>query len=207
MRDGVTLYADVYRPVADGKYPVLVSRTPYSTEHAPSGYAAAVYFAQRGYVYVFQDVRPPARIRRQVGTLPPRSQQQLRHHRVGGRAALVQRQGGHAGRLLPGPRAMVGRLHRAAHLVTIFPALAAVNLYKDRITWGGAWKLGASFGWGRHPAVAVIRVPESAHHHSGTARRPGLRQGDLASAAHRHAETTGPQSGVLLRLDPPSRLR
>ena len=27
MRDGVTLYADVYRPVGDGKYPVLISRT------------------------------------------------------------------------------------------------------------------------------------------------------------------------------------
>ena len=36
MRDGVTLYADVYRPVAEGKYPVLVSRTPYSTERAPN---------------------------------------------------------------------------------------------------------------------------------------------------------------------------
>ena len=42
MRDGVTLYADVYRPAGDGKYPVLVSRTPYSTERYPSSYAGAV---------------------------------------------------------------------------------------------------------------------------------------------------------------------
>src|ERR1700735_2019062 len=28
-RDGVTLYADVYRPDAPGKFPVLVCRTPY----------------------------------------------------------------------------------------------------------------------------------------------------------------------------------
>src|SRR5919108_415716 len=57
MRDGVVLYADVYRPVEEGRHPVLVSRTPYSTERFPSAYDAAVYFAQRGYAYVFQDVR------------------------------------------------------------------------------------------------------------------------------------------------------
>jgi hypothetical protein len=57
MRDGVILYADIYRPVGDGKHPVLVSRTPYSTERFATAYAAAVFFARRGYVYVFQDVR------------------------------------------------------------------------------------------------------------------------------------------------------
>ena len=57
MRDGVTLYADVYRPTGSGRHPVLLSITPYSTERFPTAYDAAVYFAQRGYVYVFQDVR------------------------------------------------------------------------------------------------------------------------------------------------------
>ena len=28
-RDGVTLKSDVYRPAADGKFPVLLQRTPY----------------------------------------------------------------------------------------------------------------------------------------------------------------------------------
>ena len=31
MRDGVILYADVYRPALEGKFPVLVSRTPCSS--------------------------------------------------------------------------------------------------------------------------------------------------------------------------------
>ena len=57
MRDGVTLYADVYRPVEAGRYPVVVSRTPYSTERFPTAWDAAVYLARRGYVYVFQDIR------------------------------------------------------------------------------------------------------------------------------------------------------
>ena len=57
LRDGVRLFADVYRPAGDGRYPVLVSKTPYSTERFPTAYEAAVYFAQRGYVYVYADVR------------------------------------------------------------------------------------------------------------------------------------------------------
>ena len=57
MRDGVVLYADVYRPIGEGRFPVLVSRTPYSTERFPAAYEAGVYFSRRGYVYVFQDVR------------------------------------------------------------------------------------------------------------------------------------------------------
>ena len=46
MRDGVILYADVYRPAAEGKYPVIVSRTPYSTERPPAAYSSALFFAQ-----------------------------------------------------------------------------------------------------------------------------------------------------------------
>ncbi|HZN99182.1 MAG TPA: CocE/NonD family hydrolase, partial [Gemmatimonadales bacterium] len=30
MRDGVVLRADLYRPPGDGRFPVLVHRTPYS---------------------------------------------------------------------------------------------------------------------------------------------------------------------------------
>src|SRR5712691_10973151 len=32
MRDGVTLRADIYRPKAEGKYPVLLVRTPYDKQ-------------------------------------------------------------------------------------------------------------------------------------------------------------------------------
>ena len=32
MRDGVILRADIYRPKADGKFPVLLERTPYNKQ-------------------------------------------------------------------------------------------------------------------------------------------------------------------------------
>jgi hypothetical protein len=148
MRDGVTLYADVYRPVAEGKYPVLLSRTPYSTERAPSGFEAAVYFARRGYVFVFQDVRgrhesdgkwEPYRPEANDGydTIEWAATQPWSNGKVGmqGGSYLGHVQWWAASTAPP-------------HLVTIFPALAAVNMYKDRLTWGGAWKLAPNFGWG-----------------------------------------------------------
>jgi len=57
MRDGVILRGDIFRPDADGKFPVLLERTPY--RKAPWGYD--IDFAQRaaarGYVVFIQDVR------------------------------------------------------------------------------------------------------------------------------------------------------
>ena len=59
MRDGVRLSTDVYQPARDGhpvegKFPVLLERTPYNKERLA---ASANYFVPRGYVVVLQDVR------------------------------------------------------------------------------------------------------------------------------------------------------
>ena len=56
MRDGVKLLANIFRPDAPAKFPVILIRTPYDkerhTESAFPGYAAA-----RGYVVIVLDVR------------------------------------------------------------------------------------------------------------------------------------------------------
>ncbi len=60
LRDGVTLYADVYRPAKEGRYPALLMRTPYdkSSEPTQSGrLPLTVAAVRRGYVVVAQDVR------------------------------------------------------------------------------------------------------------------------------------------------------
>jgi len=60
MRDGVHLAADVYRPVEEGQYPVLLMRLPYNKD-LPGRLAAFVSTAfratQQGYVVVLQDCR------------------------------------------------------------------------------------------------------------------------------------------------------
>jgi hypothetical protein len=58
MRDGVKLKANIYRPSKEGKFPVLIFRTPYSKDEGDadneSTFANAV---KRGYAVVIQDVR------------------------------------------------------------------------------------------------------------------------------------------------------
>jgi len=56
MQDGMILRADVYRPRAPGRYPVLVERTPYSLG-LPARASDGAFFPRHGYVYVAQNVR------------------------------------------------------------------------------------------------------------------------------------------------------
>ena len=64
MRDGVTLLADVYRPAAEGRFPVLVAASPYPRQiqnlGAPLGFVEAGqsdFFVPRGYVHVIANCR------------------------------------------------------------------------------------------------------------------------------------------------------
>jgi putative CocE/NonD family hydrolase len=169
MRDGVTLYADVYRPVGEGKYPVLLSRTPYSTERFPTAYDAAVYFAQRGYVYVFQDIRGRHESEGRwepffddekdgVDTVEWAAKQPWSTGKVAmqGGSYLGQNQWRAAQAGAPG-------------LVTIFPMVASTSLYHDWITLNGGWRLSFNFGWG--PVRQESRIMQNPGPHTV----PGLR--------------------------------
>jgi putative CocE/NonD family hydrolase len=54
MRDGVTLRADIYRPKADGQFPVILQRTPYDKRNSAD---FAFRAAENGFVAIVQDVR------------------------------------------------------------------------------------------------------------------------------------------------------
>ena len=164
MRDGVKLYADIYRPAKPGKYPVLVSRTPYSTERYPAAYSDAVFFARRGYAFVYQDVRgrhesegkwEPFRddIEDGYDTIEWAARQPWSNGKVG-------MQGG----------SYLGHVQwRAAmasppHLVTIVPKVAATSLYHDWVTLNGGWRLSFNFGWG--PVRQESRVMQNTGPHT-----------------------------------------
>jgi len=163
MRDGVILYADVYRPVAEGRYPVIVSRTPYSTERAPSAYEAAVHFAQRGYVYVFQDVR--GRHESEGEWEPFFNNGQDGYDTV----EWAARQPWSNGKVAMQGGSYLGQNQwRAAQaapksLVTIFPMVASTSIYHDWITLNGGWRLSFNFGWGPVRQESRIMQNTGAH--------------------------------------------
>jgi len=55
MRDGVVLFADVYRPTGPGPYPTLLQRTPYDKQNVGAPFMLRA--AGSGYAVVVQDVR------------------------------------------------------------------------------------------------------------------------------------------------------
>jgi len=57
MRDGIRLRAEILRPAAVGRFPVLVYRTPYGKEFALREYSTFRKAVERGYAVVVQDVR------------------------------------------------------------------------------------------------------------------------------------------------------
>jgi len=58
MRDGIKLYANIYKPDVDGKFPVILIRMPYGKDE-PYCFMPAYgkYWAKKGYICVTQDVR------------------------------------------------------------------------------------------------------------------------------------------------------
>lgn len=59
MRDGTILYADVYRPNVDKKFPVLLKRLPYDKDSPfySHRYLDTNRLVQNGYIVILQDVR------------------------------------------------------------------------------------------------------------------------------------------------------
>ena len=164
MRDGVTLYADVYRPVGDGRYPVILSITPYSTERFPTAYDAAVYFAQRGYVYVFQDVRGR---HESDGVWEPFFNDEKDGYDTIEWAARQRWSDGKVG--MQGGSYLGQNQWRAAQaappsLVTIFPMVASTSIYHDWITLNGGWRLSFNFGWG--PVRQEARIMQNPGPHT-----------------------------------------
>jgi len=59
MRDGITLYGDLYRPDDQKAYPVVLNRTPYdkSNNAAITGYVQSLALVRQGYCVFIQDIR------------------------------------------------------------------------------------------------------------------------------------------------------
>ena len=148
MRDGVILYADVFRPTGEGKWPVLVSRTPYSTERSPNSYKSGVWFARRGYVFVYQDTR--GRHESEGKWEPFRNDIEDGYDTI----EWAAKQSWSNGKVAMQGGSYLGHVQwRAAmsnppSLVTIFPNVASTSLYHDWITRNGGWRLSFNFGWG-----------------------------------------------------------
>jgi len=144
MRDGVILKADIYRPKVDGKYPVLLQRTPYDKNNARS---FGMSGAARGYVVVVQDVR--GRYSSDGEWYPFRHESQDGYDTVEWAAALPQSNGkvGMFGGSYVGATQMLAAIASPPHLSGIAPSVTASNYHENWTYQGGAFEQWFNQSW------------------------------------------------------------
>jgi hypothetical protein len=144
MRDGVVLRADIYRPQAEGKFPVLLQRTPYNKGGGCDFCSKA---AARGYVAIIQDVRGRYTSEGEWYTFKHESQDG--YDTVEWAAALPYSNGkvGMFGGSYVGATQMLAAIAQPPHLAGIFPVVTASNYHDGWTYQGGAFEQWFSESW------------------------------------------------------------
>jgi putative CocE/NonD family hydrolase len=144
MRDGVVLYADIYRPDAPGRFPVILERTPYNKD---GSLGFAMKAAERGYVAIVQDVR--GRYTSQGEWYPFKYESQDGYDTVEWAAALPYSDGkvGMVGGSYVGATQMLAAIAHPPHLAGIFPFVTASNYHDGWTYQGGAFEQWFNESW------------------------------------------------------------
>lgn len=158
-RDGVRLDADIYRPDADGEFPILLMRQPYGREIASTVvYAHPTWYAAHGYIVVIQDVR---------GRGTSEGEFKLFTNEINDGEDTINWAAN-----LPGSNGKVGmygfsyqgmtQLYAAVAqppaLKTICPAMIGYDLYADWAYEGGAFCLQTNLAWAIQLATETARL-------------------------------------------------
>src|ERR1700726_4629562 len=127
MRDGVMLAADIYHPTGEGKYPVLLQRTPYNKDLQID---LAIKAATRGYVVIVQDVR--GRFASEGEWYPFQYESQDGYDTVEWAAALPYSDGrvGMFGESYVGATQVLAAIANPPHLAGICPEITGSNYHE-----------------------------------------------------------------------------
>lgn len=152
MRDGVKLYADIYRPNRPGKFPVLVVRTPYGVQR-DGVHAEALSFARAGFIVVNQDVR--GRYESEGKWEPFRDEAKDGHDTIAWAAKQEWSTGkvGSQGGSYLGNNQWLAAALQPPGLTVMTPRVASTSIYHNWAYFGGAFRLSFNYGWG------VVRMP------------------------------------------------
>ena len=152
-RDGVTLRADIYRPKADGKFPVLLNRNPYNKYIYITD---AIASAARGYVFIIQDAR--GRFSSDGDWYPFKFEAQDSYDAVEWAAALPYSNGkvGMVGISYVAVPQLLAATAAPPHLAAIYPGLTASDYHDNWIYQGGALCQAFSQGWSQFFAVNEV---------------------------------------------------
>ena len=148
MRDGIVLYADVYRPDSPGPFPVALQRTPYDKGSAGSmTNLDPMKAARNGYAVVIQDTR--GRYTSEGEFYAFRDEINDGYDTVEWAAAQPWSTGkvGMYGASYVGATQWLAAVARPPHLAAIVPNVTASNYHEGWAYQGGAFELGFNVSW------------------------------------------------------------
>ncbi|WP_208099081.1 CocE/NonD family hydrolase [Nostoc sp. 106C] len=158
-RDGVRLDADIYRPDAEGDFPILLMRQPYGRAIASTVvYAHPTWYAAQGYIVVIQDVR---------GRGTSEGEFKLFVHEIADGedtvnwAANLPYSNGKVGMYgfsYQGMTQLYAAATKPAALKTICPAMIGYDLYTDWAYEGGAFCFQTNLAWAIQLATETARL-------------------------------------------------
>lgn len=158
-RDGVRLDADIYRPDAEGEFPVLLMRQPYGRAIASTVvYAHPVWYAAHGYIVVIQDVRGRGTSEGEFKLFAREIEDGC--DSVNWAASLPGSNGqvGMYGFSYQGMTQLYAAAAKPPALKTICPAMIGYDLYADWAYEGGAFCWQANLGWAIQLAAETARL-------------------------------------------------
>ena len=159
MRDGTTLYADVYRPSNGGPFPVILMRLPYDKTQAQNNvtYHHPSWYARNGYIVVVQDTR--GRWRSEGDFYPFAHEAEDGYDTVEWAASLPHSNGrvGMYGFSYVGATQLQAALEHPSGLKTICPGFTGSQYYEGWAYNGGAFALAFNASWTAYLAADDAR--------------------------------------------------
>ncbi|WP_233743595.1 CocE/NonD family hydrolase [Leptodesmis sichuanensis] len=158
-RDRVRLDADVYRPEAEGPFPVLLMRQPYGRAIASTVvYAHPIWYAAHGYIVVIQDVRGRGT---SEGDFKLFAHEILDGYDAVQWAANLPGSTGEVGMYgfsYQGMTQLYAAIAQPPALKTLCPAMIGYDLYQDWAYENRAFCLQANLGWAIQLAAETARL-------------------------------------------------
>jgi len=146
MRDSVLLSAHIFMPKAEGKFPVILVRSPYGKGDEKNG--DGLFYASSGYVFISQDCRGKGASQGQWEPFlnedaDGRDTQKWILKQPWCNGEIGTSGGSYVGftQWMPAPNA-------GEHLKAIFCVVPLIDTYGDAAYVGGAYSLALMMGWG-----------------------------------------------------------
>jgi len=146
MPDGVQLSANIFLPKADGKFPVILMRSPYGKGDEKLG--DGLFYAARGYVFVSQDCRGRGASKGQWEPFANEAADGRETHKWILDQPWCNGTIGTCGGSYLGFTQWISAPNAGEYLKAMFPVVPLVDTYGDGIYTDGALNLALIMGWG-----------------------------------------------------------